>query len=149
MKNSVKFALLDKNAKRSLIFAIGVLFIFGLACSGGRSKDAKPIPSEYFGSWNGEDGSTIQIRGDGSGDYTSGGTHVTGGTVEINDADKTLSITFIGIGPSLKIDKPPAGNQMTLGGVVYKKSGSSDTKSPPTSTKSSDTSDVGTPSASE
>lgn len=139
MKNLINRALFDKNAKISLLFVIGVLLLVGLGCSGGKSKDAKPVSSDYYGAWTGDDGSTITIRGDGTGDYKSGGTSVNGGTVEINDADKTLSITFFGIGPTLKIDKAPSGNQMTLGGVVYKKAGSPDSK-PDTksSTKSGD-----------
>jgi len=34
-----------------------------------------------------------------------------------------LSVTFFGIGPTLKIDSPPSGDEMKLGGVVYRRGG--------------------------
>lgn len=110
----------------ALMLTIGVLFVLGFACGG----DGTPPPSEYVGAWTGNDGSTITIRADGSGDYKSGGTTVTNGSVEIDDAKKELTIKLVGIGPTLKIDKAPSGNKMTLSGVAYTKpGGSSDTKS--------------------
>ena len=145
MKASINRARVGRNAMVSLLLVSGILFLVGFACS-----STKPAPSEYVGAWTGDDGSTITIRGDGSGDYKSGGTSVTNGSVEINEADKTLGIKFVGMGPSFKIDKAPSGNQMTLDGVVYKKGGSSDSK-PDTSSssKSSDTSTGSAPSTSE
>lgn len=119
----------------ALILSVGVLFVLGFACGG----SGTPPPSEYVGAWTGNDGSTITIRADGSGDYKSGGTTVTNGSVEIDDAKKELTIKLVGIGPTLKIDKEPSGNKMTLGGVVYTKGGgSSDTKSDTKSDSKSD-----------
>lgn len=137
MKNLMRKLVLGKGAKASAIFVGGILLLVGLGCFGGKSSSSKPVPSEYFGDWKGADGSTISIRGDGKGDYKSGGTTVDGGSVEVDDAKKELSITFFGIGPSLKIDSPPSGNEMKLGGVVYKKSGGSSSSN--TDTKNTDT----------
>ena len=136
MKNILRELAHGRNAKASAVLVFGILIFVGLGCfGGGRSSSSKPVPPEYFGSWTGSDGSTITIRGDGKGDYKSGGTSVDGGTVEIDDAKKELSITFFGIGPTLKIDTPPSGDEMKLGGVVYKRAGgstttTSDTKKP-------------------
>jgi hypothetical protein len=106
----------------NLLIALGLLVLVALACRG----SGKPAPSEYVGFWTGANGATIEIRANGTGDYDSGGstrTTVSGGTVDINEAEKTLSIKFAGMGPSFKIDKAPDGAQMTLSGVVYKKRG--------------------------
>jgi hypothetical protein len=125
MKNTINMVFFGKSAAVSLLLVIGIFFVLGFACGKG---DGKPVPSEYVGAWTGDDGSTLTIRGDSSGDYKSGATSVSGGTVAIGD-DNKLSITFVGVGPSFTIDKAPSGNQMTLSGVVYRKSGGSDTKS--------------------
>lgn len=139
MKNFMREFIFGGNAKASVLFVIGVLVFVGLGCfGGGKSSSSKPVPSEYYGSWTGSDGSTISIRGDGKGDYKSGGTTVDGGSVEIDDAKKELSITFFGIGPTLKIDSPPAGNEMKLNGVTYKRNGGSTTTTD-TKTTTSDT----------
>jgi hypothetical protein len=127
MKNQIYKLFFGRNAYVSLLVVFAIALFVGLGCSGSK-KDGKPVPAEYHGAWTGSDGSTLTIRSDSSGDYHSGGTKVDNGTVAINDADKTLSITFFGIGPTLKIDQPPSGNQMKLDGIVYKKSGSTDTK---------------------
>ncbi len=133
MKNFIYKTVYGRNAKASAFVVFGLLMFVGLGCFGGsRSSSSKTIPSEYIGAWTGSDGSTITIRGDGKGDYKSGGTKVDGGSVEIDDAKKELSITFFSIGPSMKIDSPPAGNEMKLDGIVYKRNGggstSTDTK---------------------
>lgn len=137
MKNLLYKTIFGRDAKLTTLIAVCLLIFVVLGCrsSGNSSSSSKPIPPEYFGVWTGEDGSMITIRGDGKGDYKSGGTTVDGGTVEINDEKKELSITFFGIGPSKKIDSPPNGGEMKLNGVVYKRSGggpttSTDTKKP-------------------
>ena len=86
-------------------------------------KQETGIPKAYWGEWTGEDDSQVAIRADGSGDYRSGGTQVTGGTVTLDEAAATISIKFLGIGKTLKIDVPPQGNKMTLSGVVYTRKG--------------------------
>lgn len=101
----------------NIIFAGLVLLFVALACGGSKT----PPPSQYVGLWTGEDGTLITIRGDGSGDYKSGGSSVSGGTVTIDEAAKTLKISFAAMGPTYKIDMPPSEGRMTLGGVVFKK----------------------------
>ncbi len=127
----MKNTLIGRNASISLLFALGILFVVGFACGG----SSTPPPAGYVGFWTGEDGSTITIRGDGSADYKSGGTSVSGGGVTVDESSKTLKITFASLGPSFTIDKPPTGDKMTLSGVVYKKGSGSDSK--PDSTTSS------------
>ncbi len=139
MKNLMRELVFGKGAKASAIFVFGILAFVGLGCFGGKSSSSKPVPSEYFGDWKGSDGSTISIRSDGKGNYKSGGTTVDGGSVEIDDAKKELSITFFGIGPSLKIDSAPSGDEMKLGGVVYKKSGGGSTTTTDTKKTVADT----------
>ena len=130
MRDFLHKTIFGKDVQSGAFFTVGLLIFVGLGCFGsGRSGSSAPVPEAYFGSWTGQDGSTLTIRGDGKGDYKSGGTTVDGGTVEINDAKKELSITFFGIGPMMKIDSPPSGDQMTLGGVVYRKNGGSSTTS--------------------
>ena len=135
MKNLLYKTIFGKDLKLTSLFVVGVLIFVGLGCGSSRSSSSKPVPSEYFGVWTGQDGTLITIRSDGKGDYKSGGTTVDGGTVEVNDEKKELSITFFGIGPTKKIDSPPSGDEMKLDGVVYKRNGggsttSTDTKKP-------------------
>ncbi len=104
----------------SLIVASLALVVLVLACGGAKI----PPPSKYVGSWTGEDGTLITIRGDGSGDYKTANSNVDNGSVTIDEAAKTLKIAFVGMGPTFNIDKPPSGDQMTLSGVVFKKGGS-------------------------
>jgi len=108
----------------NLIVTTVALMIIGLACGSNT-----PPPAGYVGAWASNDGTTITIRNDGSADYVSGATKVTGGGAVIDEAAKTLKISLAGLGPTFKIDKAPAGNEMTLDGIVFKKSGGgSDTK---------------------
>jgi hypothetical protein len=113
----------------ALLLSLGIILVVALACGGSKV----PPPSGYVGAWTGADGSTITIRGDGSGDYKSGGTSVSGGSVTVDEAGKSLKIAFAGMGPSFTIDKAPSGGQMTLSGVVYK-NGSASSSSSGTST---------------
>src|SRR5438874_12714987 len=122
MTNRLGNRLFGSAAITSLLLVFGIFFVLGFACGGG----SKPAPPEYVGAWTGDDGSTIAIRADGSGDYKLGATSISGGSADIDPSAKTLSIKFASLGPSFTIDKPPSGNQMTLSGVVYKKAGSSD-----------------------
>ena len=104
MKRLINQLVANKNNKItiSILFAIFALIVLG--CSGGSKTPMKPLPSEFVGSWTGSDGSTISIRGDGSGDYHSGNFKVEGGKAEMSEDGKSLSITFFGIGKTLKID---------------------------------------------
>lgn len=113
-----------RDAKASAFFVLGIFLLVGLGCFGsGRSGDSKTIPPAYLGDWTATDGSTLSIRSDGKGDYKSGGTKVDGGSVEVDETAKKLSVTFFGIGPTFKIDSPPTGDEMKLDGTVYRRSG--------------------------
>ena len=126
MNNFIRKFIHGRNSKLNVLLILSVAAIVGLGCFGsGRNKDAKPIPAAFLGEWEGQDGSTLAIRGDGTGDYISGGTEIKGGTAEVNEADKTVSITFFGIGKTLKIDSPPMGDTMKLDGVTYRRVGGS------------------------
>jgi hypothetical protein len=107
----------------TLLISLAAILLVGLACG---SKT--PPPAQYVGAWTGDDGSTVTIRADGSGDYVSGGTKVSGGSVAINENEKSLKISLVSMGPTFTIDKAPSGNRMTLSGVVYRKAGDNDTK---------------------
>ncbi|MGI8788384.1 MAG: hypothetical protein ACR2HG_11565, partial [Pyrinomonadaceae bacterium] len=138
MRNSIGKFIFGKNTKSSALFVFGILIFVGLGCFGiGKKSSSKPTPPAYLGDWKAQDGSTISIRADGKGDYHSGNTKVDGGTVDVDEADKKLSITFFGIGPTLKIDSPPTGDEMKLDGVTYRRNGgfsTADTKKTPTDT---------------
>ncbi len=133
MKNLINKTFIGKNAVVSVILVLGIFFVVGFVCGG----SSTPPPSQYVGFWTGEDGSTITIRGDGSADYKSGGTSVSGGSVTIDEGAKTLKVSFASLGPSFTIDKAPSGDRMTLSGVVYKKGGG-DSNSKSDKTSSSD-----------
>ncbi|MFM9903799.1 MAG: hypothetical protein ACKVQJ_04420 [Pyrinomonadaceae bacterium] len=125
MKNTIKNIFKGHGSTINTIIIAAVLIAIGVACGG----SSKPAPAEYVGFWTGEDGSTITIRADGGADYKSGGSSVSGGAVIIDEGAKTLKISFASLGPNFTIDKAPSGNQMTLSGVVYKKSGGSSSDS--------------------
>lgn len=93
------------------------LLIFALACGSNT-----PPPAGYVGVWTSPDSTTLTIRSDGSADYKSGNSSVSGGGAVIDEGAKTLKITLAGMGPTFKIDKTPDGKQMTLDGIVFKKS---------------------------
>ena len=81
--------------------------------------------ARYAGKWQGADGTSLWIRGDGKGDYDGGNTKVSGGGVTIDETAKTLAITsFFGIGKTWKIESAPQNAdspQMKLDGVVYRR----------------------------
>lgn len=98
-----------------------------------------PLPASqqaYVGTWTGSDGTFLSIRADGSGDLRAGSTTVTNGQVKIDEAARTLSITFMGAGRNYKIDSPPTdpSSPMTLEGVTFSRSGSTASGTDPGST---------------
>ncbi|HSK73799.1 MAG TPA: hypothetical protein VK892_19030 [Pyrinomonadaceae bacterium] len=121
MKRLINEIVFGKNTKASGLFALAIIALIALGCTCGGGSGT--VPPEYVGAWTGDDGSTLTIRSDASGDFKKGGKEVTNGSVEVKDGQ--LSITFIGIGETLKIDEPPKGNQMKLNGVTYRKQGGS------------------------
>ncbi len=106
------------NNKLNILFATLTLLVVGLACG-----SSTPPPPAYVGVWISGDGATITIRSDGGADYKSGGTSVSGGSAVIDETAKTLKISLASLGPTFKIDKPPTATEMTLDGIVFKKSG--------------------------
>lgn len=123
MKRKFKDLMTGKDSIVSLLLMAAVCLSVGLACRGSRDADAKPIPPAYLGDWEGQGGETLSIRSDGKGDYRAGSTKIEGGTAEVDEDAKTLSVTFFGLGKTLKIDQVPSGNQMKLDGVVYRRKG--------------------------
>jgi len=117
----------------TLAIAMIAILVVGLACGGSKT----PPPAAYVGAWTGADGTTLTIRADGSADYKSGSSSVDNGSVTVDEAAKSLKVTFAGIGPSYTIDKPPTGDQMTLSGVIYRKGGGGTTSDSKTETTSS------------
>lgn len=115
----------------TLTVAIASLLFVGLAC-GGASTPTKPAPPEYVGAWTGADGATMTIRADGGADYKSGNGSMTvsGGGFEMSEDGKSFKLAFMGMGPSFRIDKAPSGDQMTLDGIVFKRSGGGSSSSP-------------------
>lgn len=122
MKNKIGEIFFGRNSKVSALLVLGVFVIVGLGCFG-KSKTAGTIPAAYLGDWQGQDGTLLSIRADGTGDYKAGNTSVSGGTAEVNETDKTISITFVGMGKTLRIDEPPVGDQMKLDGIVFRRRG--------------------------
>lgn len=120
----------------TLTLAITSLLIIGVACRGlAGGGPTKPAPADYVGFWTGADGTTMTIRADGGADYKSGNGNstVSGGSFEMSEDGKSFKIAFASLGPSFKIDKAPSGGEMTLDGIVFKRSGggsstNSDTK---------------------
>lgn len=146
-------------SKRNSKFDLALIALFfaslvlGCGGGGGSSSEKKPIPPAYLGTWTGQDGSTISIRADGTGDWNQGSSKVNGAAVEVDEAAKEIKFTMLGIDSGkYKIDSPPKGNTMKLNGMTYKRAGggvdesdSSETESPSntrskTTTDSTDTS---------
>lgn len=130
MKTITKAGITSGN-KINIAIAICAMLIVGLACGSNT-----PPPPAYVGVWVSGDGATITIRSDGSADYKSGGTSVSGGGAVIDEAAKTLKISLASLGPTFKIDKPPTATEMTLDGIVFKKSGGGSSSSNSSSTTS-------------
>jgi hypothetical protein len=95
---------------------LAIVLTIGLACGGG-----KPVPQAFQGNWVGSDGSTIYMHADGKAGFKLGSKEVDGGGAEIDESAKTLTISLFGISNTWKIDQPPSGNVMVLGGTRYTK----------------------------
>ena len=93
---------------------LGSLIFAGLACGGGA-----PVPEKYQGNWeasfSGQVHSTIYMHADGKAGFKIPGKEITGGGAEINENDKTLTISLMGISHTWKIvEEPNAKGEMTL-----------------------------------
>lgn len=142
MKKYVNRVLFERNPAASILLVLGSLLLVVIACG---SKT--PPPAQYVGVWTSGDGSTITIYSDGSGDYKSGNSSVSGGSVVVDEAAKTLKISLAGLGPTFKVEKAPDGGQMTLDGIVFKKSGGGSTSSDSKSDSKSSSSKAEVPSS--
>ncbi|MBM3298510.1 MAG: hypothetical protein FJY85_00980 [Deltaproteobacteria bacterium] len=74
----------------------------------GRSMTPEPLPAHlimYAGEWRGNKGTLLRIRLDGSGDFMSRHSTVTGGTVRISET--TISIGMLGFSKTWHIDRAP------------------------------------------
>lgn len=123
MKKFANRIFRGKDSKITLLLIFSLFIFVGLSCKRGSKTNTKPIPQAFLGDWEGQDGATLSIRADGTGDYHAGSTKVDGGTAEVNEAERTLSVTFFGIGKTMKIDQPPSGDQMKLDGVTFRRKG--------------------------
>ncbi|MCS6874081.1 MAG: hypothetical protein NZM17_05315 [Pyrinomonadaceae bacterium] len=104
----------------SSIMAIFVSALFVLGCICGKSG-SNPPPQNYVGLWKGRDGSTLNIRPDGTSDFKQGGTEITNASVSVSG--NSLQLSFFGFAiKEFRIDQPPSGNRMILDGIVYSKS---------------------------
>jgi hypothetical protein len=137
MKNLILFFLNGRNSRLNSACVILILLTLVLGCSdagdsGSSGETAKNIvPPAYIGVWIGEDGSTVTLRNDGSGDYKSGGKSVSGAAVEIDEAAKEIRFTLLGFDTGkYKIDQPPVDDKMRLDGMEYRRSGKFSTAEP-------------------
>lgn len=143
MKNMILFFLNGRNSRLNSACAILILLTLILGCSDDGNPDSsgetskKIVPPAYIGVWTGQDGSTVTLRNDSTGDYKSGGKSVSGAAVEIDEAAKEIRFTLLGFDSGkYKIDQPPAGNKMKLDGMEYRRTGGFDISD---SEKTSDT----------
>lgn len=105
-----------KNLISGLLVGVILLFVV-INCGGG-----KPVPSQYQGNWVGKNGTTIYMSQDGKAGFAAGSKTVTGGSAEIDESAKTLTISLFGISETWKIDEEPNNaGEMKLSGVIFKR----------------------------
>jgi hypothetical protein len=97
-----------------------------LVVTAGACQNKTPLGEEradYGGLWTASDGSSIQLWADGTGDFRSGSTKVTGAAAKFEGS--TLTIKMMGIGKTWTVTTPPAkkGEKtvLVLDGVEYVK----------------------------
>lgn len=101
----------------ALILVGGLFLSLVIGCGGGT-----PAPPKYQGNWVGDDGSTLYMDSEGKAGFKVGSKTVTGGSAEINDSAKTLTISLFGISNTWKIDQEPNDKgEMKLDGKIYRK----------------------------
>lgn len=93
-----------------------------------RSTPVKlPFPKTYLGKWQAKNGTTINIREDGKGDFHFQDTDVTGGTLLIDGKKKILKISSVfDLSKTWKITRAPhaknGGLVMTLDAMEFRRS---------------------------
>ncbi len=127
MKNQISVFLTGRNSRLNSVCVILILLAAVLGCSDSNPSAEsvkKIVPGAYVGMWTGQDGSTVTIRNDNSGDYKSGGKTVEGASVEVDEAAKEIRFALFGFDAGkYKIDQPPSGNKMKLDGMEYRRTG--------------------------
>lgn len=112
-----------------LLAALAILAAIPFAGCGGEKPSEVELKAlaPYAGNWEGEDGTTLSIRADGTGNFESDGASVTGGRAIVDEAKKTLKISgLLGISGTWKIDEPPhatpgGGTEMRLDSMIYRR----------------------------
>jgi hypothetical protein len=143
MKKFLTAVLFASKSKANAVFALMILTLAVLGCSGGGSggnKNSKPVTAAYHGGWASSDGASLQITADGLGYYRNAGTTVNGAAVELDDTGKVLKLSFLGVSvKEFQINQEPSNGTMKLDGVVYKRLGDGEgTPTPKTSGHSDD-----------
>lgn len=101
----------------TLVLVCGLFLSLVIACGGGT-----PAPPKYQGNWVGDDGSTLYMNSDGKAGFVMGSKKVTGGSAEIDESAKTMTISLFGISHTWKIDQEPNDRgEMRLDGKTYRK----------------------------
>lgn len=94
-----------------------VVLMLVLACGGG-----KPVPVKYQGDWIGENGTVIYMSPDGKAGFRAGSKKVSGGSAELDESAKTLTISLFGVSETWKIDQEPNDKgEMILSGVKFRR----------------------------
>lgn len=112
-----------------LLATLAILGAIPFAGCGGEEPSEAELKAvaPYAGDWEGEDGTTISIRKDGTGNFEADGTSVTGGRAIVDETKKTLKISgLLGISGTWKIDEPPHATpggqtEMRLDSMVYRR----------------------------
>lgn len=93
-----------------------------------RAVETTPLPAGqmvFTGDWQGQDGTTLSIRADGSGTYKSGNTSIDGGQVRIDETAKSLTISMGPFKKTYSLDEWPreleGATYMTLGGMAFRR----------------------------
>lgn len=135
------------------VLLIALFSVFLLGCGSKKNpEDLKPIPPEFYGEWQGQDGSRLQIFANGKGNFKTGGKSVEGGTVEYTPTTNSFEISLFGIGETFRIDRAPtaSSNEMVLNGMIFRRVGGfapeSQSPSSPFSSEPSSSFSSGTPS---
>ncbi len=105
------------------LFVMLAAVLFHASCGGKKNPESAQLPPEFYGEWQGQDGSRLQIFANGKGAFKIGGKSVEGGGVEYTPSTKSFEISLFGIGETFRIDQAPtaSGNEMTLNGIVFRR----------------------------
>ncbi|PIO48712.1 MAG: hypothetical protein CMR00_03355 [[Chlorobium] sp. 445] len=132
-----------------LLLAMVSIVLVSSCASKKNPDELKPIPSEFYGEWQAQDGSRLQIFANGKGAFKIGGKSVEGGTVEYMPKMNSFEISLLGISETFRIDQAPSGNEMKLNGMVFRRVGGFALESPSTTSTPSRTSPASLPSDAE